>query len=39
MLQFFDKNLMPARTCVGVACLPLGAVVEIECVADVASKN
>lgn len=37
--EFFDKNLMPARTCVGVACLPLGAAVEIECVADVASKN
>ena len=38
MLQFFDKNLMPARACVGVACL-LGAAVEIECVLEVASKN
>lgn len=35
--QFFEKDKMPARTCVGVACLPLGADVEIECVADVAT--
>ena len=34
--QFFDKDKMPARTCVGVAALPQGADVEIECIADVA---
>ncbi|KDR85675.1 hypothetical protein GALMADRAFT_53495 [Galerina marginata CBS 339.88] len=34
--QFFDKAKLPARTCVGVASLPLGAEVEIECVADIA---
>ncbi|EDR15843.1 uncharacterized protein LACBIDRAFT_228921, partial [Laccaria bicolor S238N-H82] len=39
MNEVYAENLMPARTCVGVACLPLGAAVEIECVADVASKN
>ncbi|KAG2130261.1 Endoribonuclease L-PSP [Suillus clintonianus] len=33
--SFFDANAMPARTCVGVASLPLGASVEIECVAEV----
>jgi hypothetical protein len=35
LLQFFDKGKFPARTCIGVAALPLGADVEIECVADV----
>lgn len=35
ILQFFEKNTMPARTCVGVASLPMGADVEIECVAEV----
>jgi len=34
--QVFDKDKMPARTCVGVANLPMGADVEIECIADVA---
>ncbi|KIM47543.1 hypothetical protein M413DRAFT_202610 [Hebeloma cylindrosporum] len=34
--EFFDKDKMPARTCVGVASLPMGADVEIECIADVA---
>ncbi|THU98042.1 Endoribonuclease L-PSP [Dendrothele bispora CBS 962.96] len=34
-IQFFDKDKMPARTCVGVATLPLGAVFEIECVAEI----
>ncbi|KAG2138822.1 Endoribonuclease L-PSP [Suillus cothurnatus] len=33
-MEFFDENAMPARTCVGVASLPLGASVEIECVAE-----
>ncbi|KAF9531882.1 Endoribonuclease L-PSP [Crepidotus variabilis] len=33
--EFFDKDKMPARTCVGVAQLPLGASFEIECVAEV----
>lgn len=35
IFQFFEKNMMPARTCVGVASLPMGADVEIECVAEV----
>ncbi|KAF8079005.1 Endoribonuclease L-PSP [Lyophyllum atratum] len=34
-LQFFDKDKLPARTCVGVASLPLGADVEIECLAEI----
>ncbi|KAL5492846.1 hypothetical protein ACEPAI_4294 [Sanghuangporus weigelae] len=34
-IQFFEKDKMPARTCVGVASLPLGADVEIECVAEI----
>ncbi|KAG1865735.1 Endoribonuclease L-PSP [Suillus tomentosus] len=33
-MAFFDEQAMPARTCVGVASLPLGASVEIECVAE-----
>ncbi|KAG1767568.1 Endoribonuclease L-PSP [Suillus occidentalis] len=33
-ISYFDQNAMPARTCVGVASLPLGASVEIECVAE-----
>jgi len=33
--EFFDKDKMPARTCVGVACLPMGAAVEIECIAEI----
>ncbi|CAA7264819.1 unnamed protein product [Cyclocybe aegerita] len=37
-LQFFDKDKMPARTCVGVIALPMGADVEIECVAEVAAQ-
>ncbi|KAF8971666.1 Endoribonuclease L-PSP [Flammula alnicola] len=36
MNEFFDKDKMPARTCVGVASLPLGAAVEIECIAELA---
>ncbi|KAH8116701.1 Endoribonuclease L-PSP [Phellopilus nigrolimitatus] len=34
-ITFFDKDKMPARTSVGVASLPLGASVEIECVAEI----
>ncbi|KAF7338045.1 YjgF-like protein [Mycena venus] len=34
--EFFDKDNLPARTCVAVAELPLGASVEIECTAVVA---
>lgn len=34
-VQFFETGKMPARTCVGVAALPLGADVEIECVAEI----
>lgn len=33
--KFFEKDKMPARTCVGVKSLPLGALVEIECVAEI----
>ncbi|KAH8978582.1 Endoribonuclease L-PSP [Lactarius hatsudake] len=33
--EFFEKGKFPARTCIGVAALPLGADVEIECVAEV----
>ncbi|KAG2339968.1 Endoribonuclease L-PSP [Suillus weaverae] len=33
-ISFFEENAMPARTCIGVASLPLGASVEIECVAE-----
>lgn len=33
LLQYFDPNQMPARTCVQVAALPLKAAVEIECIA------
>jgi enamine deaminase RidA (YjgF/YER057c/UK114 family) len=31
--QPFDKDEIPARTCVGVATLPLGAAFEMECMA------
>ncbi|KAJ8488735.1 hypothetical protein ONZ45_g13849 [Pleurotus djamor] len=34
--EFFEPGNFPARTCVGVAALPLGAAMEIECVAAVA---
>ncbi|KAJ7709569.1 Endoribonuclease L-PSP [Mycena rosella] len=33
--EFFDKDSMPARTCVAVAALPLEASFEIECTAVV----
>ncbi|PPQ80083.1 hypothetical protein CVT26_011530 [Gymnopilus dilepis] len=33
--QFFEKDKMPARTCIGVKYLPFGAAVEIECVAEI----
>jgi len=36
-MEFFEAGKMPARTCVGVAALPFGAEVEIECIAEVAS--
>ncbi|TFK77472.1 Endoribonuclease L-PSP [Pluteus cervinus] len=34
--EFFDKDKMPARTCIGVSSLPMNADVEIECIAEVA---
>ncbi|VDC03342.1 unnamed protein product [Peniophora sp. CBMAI 1063] len=34
--EFFEAGKFPARTCIGVAELPLGADVEIECIATVA---
>ncbi|KAF7792435.1 hypothetical protein EIP86_003472 [Pleurotus ostreatoroseus] len=33
--QFFEAGKMPARTCIGVKALPLGADVEIECIAEI----
>ncbi|KJA15268.1 hypothetical protein HYPSUDRAFT_149290 [Hypholoma sublateritium FD-334 SS-4] len=33
--KFFASDKMPARTCVGVAYLPFGAAVEIECIAEI----
>lgn len=33
--EFFDKHRMPARTCIGVKDLPLGAAFEIECIAEI----
>ncbi|KAF8518826.1 Endoribonuclease L-PSP [Hysterangium stoloniferum] len=33
--EFFDKENMPARTCIGVSTLPMGADVEVECVAEI----
>ncbi|KAF7982652.1 hypothetical protein HWV62_27099 [Athelia sp. TMB] len=35
LLKFFKPGMMPARTCVGVAALPMGADVEIECMAEI----
>jgi len=35
-MEFFDKDKMPARTCIGVKNLPLGAVFEMECIAEIA---
>lgn len=32
-IQYFPKN-PPARTCIGVAALPMGALVEVECIAE-----
>ncbi|KAF9567833.1 Endoribonuclease L-PSP [Agrocybe pediades] len=37
--EFFEKNKMPARTCVGVACLPMNADVELECIAEISSSS
>ncbi|KAN0088699.1 Endoribonuclease L-PSP/chorismate mutase-like protein [Tylopilus felleus] len=36
---FPDRETLPARTCIGVAALPLGAFVEIECVAELAPRD
>jgi 2-iminobutanoate/2-iminopropanoate deaminase len=33
-LQFFQPGQFPARTCIGVAALPVNADVEIECIAE-----
>jgi len=32
---FRDVGPLPARTCIGVAALPMGAFVEVECIAEV----
>jgi len=34
-MEFFQPGKMPARTCVGVAALPMQADVEMECIAEV----
>ncbi|KAF8449258.1 YjgF-like protein [Boletus edulis BED1] len=35
--EFFrDVGALPARTCIGVAALPMGAFVEVECIAELA---
>jgi len=34
-IQFFDKDNLPARTCIGVSSLPMGADVEIEGFAEI----
>ncbi|KAJ3895136.1 Endoribonuclease L-PSP [Lentinula edodes] len=36
--EFFDKDKMPARTCIGVAALPMGANFEMECTAEIPEK-
>ncbi|KAK7037991.1 YjgF-like protein [Favolaschia claudopus] len=36
--EFFDKDNLPARTCVAVVALPLGACFEVECTAVVPEK-
>ncbi|KAI6010942.1 Endoribonuclease L-PSP [Pisolithus orientalis] len=33
--QFFTRETMPARTCIGVSALPMGAFIEIDCIAEV----
>jgi enamine deaminase RidA (YjgF/YER057c/UK114 family) len=37
--EFFEPDPAPARSAVGVAGLPAGARVEIECIASVAKSN
>ncbi|OJA21660.1 hypothetical protein AZE42_11832 [Rhizopogon vesiculosus] len=37
--RFFDASAMPVRTCVGVAALPMGASVEIECMAEIPDSS
>ncbi|KAG8220786.1 YjgF-like protein [Butyriboletus roseoflavus] len=36
---FSDPETLPARTCIGVAALPRGAFVEVECIAELASDS
>ncbi|KAI6167266.1 Endoribonuclease L-PSP [Pisolithus thermaeus] len=33
--QFFTRETLPARTCVGVSALPMGAFIEIDCIAEI----
>lgn len=33
--QFFTRETFPARTCVGVSALPMGAFIEIDCIAEI----
>lgn len=34
--KFFRGIELPARTCIGVDALPMGAFVEVECIAELA---
>ncbi|KAJ4002249.1 Endoribonuclease L-PSP [Lentinula boryana] len=36
--EFSDKDRMPARTCIGVVALPMGADFEMECTAEIPEK-
>ncbi|KAJ7597427.1 Endoribonuclease L-PSP [Mycena floridula] len=36
--EFFDRDNMPARTCIGVKDLPMGADFEMECIAEIGEK-
>ncbi|KAI5992057.1 Endoribonuclease L-PSP, partial [Pisolithus marmoratus] len=37
--QFFTRETMPACTCIGVSALPIGAFIEIDCVAEIPDTN
>jgi len=39
LLYFSDPEALPARTCIGVATLPLGAFVEVDCIAELAPSE
>ncbi|KAF8552220.1 YjgF-like protein, partial [Imleria badia] len=37
--EYFAGQALPARTCIGVANLPKGAFVEVECIAELAPSD